>query len=67
MVLGSQSLIQRIPDQHPKMDNRRLPIRRSCDVSMAVLFRRDLEVELVVLRTNPTRLRQRVAIFCDPV
>jgi len=30
-------LVQRIPDQHPKIDNRRLPIRRTCDVPLAVI------------------------------
>ena len=49
-------LVQRIPDQQPKMHNRRVPIRRTCDVSMAAFLRRDLEVELVILRTNPACL-----------
>ena len=30
---------------------------------MAVLFCRDLEVELVILRTNPAGLGQRVAVL----
>ncbi len=60
-------LIQRIPDQHPKMHNGSLSIRCSCDVSMAALLCRDLEVELVLLRTNPASLRQRVAVLENPL
>ena len=64
---GVGSLIQRIPDQHSVSDNRLLSIRRTCDVSLAVLLCRNLEVKLVVLRTNPARLRQRVAVLGDPI
>ncbi len=52
----SGSLIQRIPNQHAETDNRRLPTQSTCDVSMAVLLCRDLEVELAVPRLNPAGL-----------
>ncbi len=39
-----------VPDQPAEIDNRRLPIRRTCDVSMAVLLCRDHEVELAISR-----------------
>ncbi len=58
---AAKLLIQRIPDQLPEIDNRLFSIRRACDVSMPVLFCRDLEVELLVLRANPAGLRKRVA------
>ncbi len=34
---------------------------------MAVLFCRDLEVELAVLGMNPASLGQRVAVLVDPI
>ena len=36
-------------------------------IVMAVLLGRNLEVELVILRTNPARLGQRVAVLVNPV